>query len=158
MDSQHETFMRVALDEAALARAEGNMGVGSVIVWDGAVIERGHNTVDSTFDLTAHAETVALRNLTMRRRTPIPRYGTGPGLLAGHVLYTRVEPCGMCAVACCLAGVSTIVIGARFARLGATTYRDYAIEKLLAMIGARIEIVSGILHDECAAMHAASLR
>ena len=158
MDNEHARFMEVALEEAALANAEGSIGVGSAVVHEGRVIERGHNTVDSTFDLTAHAETATLRSLSTRLRRPIPRHGTGPGLLAGHVLYTTVEPCAMCAFACCIADVSTIVIGARFARLGVKTHGDYAIEKLLAMTGRPIEIVSGILYDECASIYFESVR
>jgi tRNA(adenine34) deaminase len=153
METDHTRFMKAALEEAALAKAEGNIGVGSVIVRDGLVVERGHNMVDSTFDLTAHAETMALRRLSLRLRRPIPRYRTGPGLLIGHVLYTTVEPCAMCAFACCIADVSTIVIGDRFTRLGITTHASYAIEKLLEMTGRSIEIVSGVLHDECAAVY-----
>ena len=154
MDSEHVRFMRVALEEAARARAEGNIGVGSVVVRDGVVVGRGRNTVNSSRDITAHAETVTLRDLSREIGTPIPAYLTGPGLLAGHVLYTTVEPCPMCAFACCIAGVSTIVIGARFAWMGVRTHGDYAIEKLLELTGQRVEIVSGILHDECAALRA----
>ena len=44
------------------------------------------------------------------------------------------------------------MIGARFARMGVRTHGDYAIEKLLELTGQRVEIVSGILHDECAAL------
>ena len=152
MDTEHVKLMRAALEEAARARAEGNIGVGSVIVRDGIVVGRGRNTVNSSRDITAHAETVALRELSLAMGAPIPPYLTGPGLLAGHVLYTTVEPCPMCAFACCIAGVSTIVIGARFARMDLRTHGDYAIETLLEMTGHRVEIVSGILHDECAAL------
>ena len=158
METDHARFMKAALEEAALAKAEGNIGVGSVIVREGVVVERGHNMVDSTFDLTAHAETMALRRLSLRLRRPIPRYRTGPGLLAGHVLYTTVEPCAMCAFACCIADVSAIVIGGRFTRLGVTTHASYAIEKLLEMTGRSIEIVSGVLHDECVAVYRDSMR
>jgi tRNA(Arg) A34 adenosine deaminase TadA len=152
VDSEHTRFMRLALEEAALARAKGNIGVGSLVVRDGVIVARGHNTVNSSRDLTAHAETVTLRAASREAGTPIPPYLTGPGLLAGHVLYTTVEPCPMCAFACCIAGVSTIVIGARFARMGVRTHGNYAIEQLLELTGQRIEIVSGILHDECAAL------
>jgi tRNA(adenine34) deaminase len=152
MDTEHEMFMRAALAEAARARAEGNIGVGSVIVRGGVVVGRGRNTVNASRDITAHAETVALRELSVAMGAPIPPYLTGPGLLAGHILYTTVEPCPMCAFACCISGVSGIVIGARFARMSIRTHGDYAIEKLLELTGHRVEIVSGILHDECAAL------
>jgi tRNA(adenine34) deaminase len=158
MDSGHAKFMRVALEEAGRARAEGNLGVGSAIVRDGAVVGRGRNTANSSRDITAHAETVALRDLSLAMDTPIPPYLTGPGLLAGHILYTTVEPCPMCAFACCIAGVSTIVIGARYARMGIRTHGDYAIEKLLELTGHHVEIVSGILHDECAALRVPATR
>ena len=152
MDTAHVKFMRVALEEAARARAEGNLGVGSAIVRDGVVVGRGRNKANSSRDITAHAETVALRDFSIATNAPLPPYLTGPGLLAGHLLYTTVEPCPMCAFACCIAGVSTIVIGARYARMGVRTHGDYAIERLLELTGHRIEIVSGILHDECAAL------
>jgi tRNA(adenine34) deaminase len=158
MDTEHAKFMRVALEEAARARAEGNIGVGAAVVRDGVVIGRGRNTVNSSRDITAHAETVALRDLSLAMGAPIPPYLSEPGLLTGHVLYTTVEPCPMCAFACCIAGVSTIVIGARFARMGVRTHGDYAIEKLLELTGHRVAIVSGILHDECAALRSPGTR
>src|SRR6266545_2217464 len=111
------------------ASSRGNIGVGSVIVRDSVVIERGRNTVNSSWDATANAETATLRKLSLGLEKPIPPYLTGPGLLAGHVLYKTVEPCPMCAFACYIAGVSTIVIGARLARMGVKTSRDYAIRK-----------------------------
>jgi tRNA(Arg) A34 adenosine deaminase TadA len=153
----HTTFMTLALEEAELGRREGNLAVGSVIVRDGGVVERGHNTVDSARDVTAHAETVAIRTLSIRLGRPIPRPGTGPGLLAGHTLYTTVEPCAMCAYACCLAGISTIVIGARFSWLQLTSHGDYAIERLLALTARDVTIVSGVLQEQCAAVYRASL-
>ena len=159
MNGEHERFMRVALEEAALGKAEGNViAVGSVIVHDGVVVGRGHNLVDSTFDVTAHAETVAIRTLSTRLRKPIPRYRSVPGLLAGHVLYTTVEPCAMCAFACSAAGVDAVVIGARFARLGLAHHGDYAIEKLFRMLGNDIPVISDVLYDECAAVYRSALR
>jgi len=61
MPLDHEHFMRLAIEEAARGGAEGNSAVGSVIVRDNAVVATGRNLVTSTYDPTAHAETVALR-------------------------------------------------------------------------------------------------
>jgi tRNA(adenine34) deaminase len=61
MSIDHERFMRIALEEAARSKAEGNSAVGSVIVHGDTVVARGRNLVDSTYDPTAHAETVAIR-------------------------------------------------------------------------------------------------
>jgi tRNA(adenine34) deaminase len=92
-----------------------------------------------------------LRRLSTRLRVLNPGFRADTGPLAGAVLYTTVEPCPMCAFAACAAGVSRVVIGARYAQMG-VRYGDYAIEKLLALADQRLEIVSGILAGECAAL------
>ena len=101
--------------------------------------------------MTAHAETVALRRLSTRLRVVNPTYRAGEGPLADCVLYTTVEPCAMCCFAICVAGIAKVVIGARYARMG-LRFGDYAIEKLLAMVGQPVTIVDGILYEECAAL------
>ena len=52
----HEPFMRLALAQAALAQAAGEVPVGAVVVLDGAVVGRGYNQPIGTSDPTAHAE------------------------------------------------------------------------------------------------------
>jgi tRNA(adenine34) deaminase len=146
----HERFMRVALEEAEGAAKEGNMGCGAVIVEDGRVIARGRNQATSLTDVTAHAETQAVRQLSLARGVVNPTLRADSGPLRGTTLYTTVEPCPMCAWAICISGISELVIGARFARMG-VGYASYAIERLLEMTGQPLRIVSGVLHDECAA-------
>ena len=60
--ADHEHYMRIALEEAELGAAEGNVAVGSILVSAGKVVARGRNLVTSTSDPTAHAEMVALRH------------------------------------------------------------------------------------------------
>jgi tRNA(adenine34) deaminase len=146
----HETFMRVALEEAERAAKEGNMGCGAVIVEDARVIARGRNQATSLTDVTAHAETQAVRQLSLARGVVNPTFRADSGPLRGTTLYTTVEPCPMCAWAICISGISELVIGARFARMS-VGYASYAIEQLLEMTGQPLRIVSGVLHDECAA-------
>ena len=52
--------MNLALDEARRALDEGEVPVGAVVVWEGQVVGRGHNQVESLQDATAHAEMIAL--------------------------------------------------------------------------------------------------
>jgi tRNA(adenine34) deaminase len=151
MTNDHEPFMRVALEEAEAGWAEGNMAVGAVIVRDGEVLARGRNEASSTLDLTAHAETVAIRRLSTRLGVVNPSMRAGSGPLAGAILYTTCEPCPMCAWATCIAGISTLVIGARFADME-IGYGDYAIERLLAMTGQPLAVVSRVLRPECEAL------
>lgn len=149
--TDHERFMRVAIEEAVEGAALGNMAVGAVIVRSGQVLARGRNEATSAFDLTAHAETVPIRQLSVGQKIVNPSMRADSGPLAGSTLYTTCEPCPMCAWAICIAGISTVVIGARFADMG-VGYGDYAIEKLLAMTGQPLTVVSSVLRAECEAL------
>ena len=137
----HEGFMRLALVEARRADEEGNVGVGSVIVRDGAVVARGRNLVPVTKDPTAHAETVALREAAT---------ALGTDDMSGCSLYTTFEPCPMCCGALMNASISTLVMGGRPSAEQAK-FGEYTMEGLLEMSGwsDRMEVVTGVLVDEC---------
>src|SRR5262245_65951938 len=87
MPTDHERFMRVALEEAAIARSERNMAVGAVIARDGQTLARAHNQVSSTFDITAHAEAAAVRTLTTTTRQLNPGSQANSGPLAASTVY-----------------------------------------------------------------------
>src|SRR5687768_17099425 len=87
MQSDDE-FMREALAEAEQARAQGEVPVGAVVVFEGVVIGKGRNAVIGLSDPTAHAEIVALREAALRQ---------GNYRLTGATLYSTIEPCAMCA-------------------------------------------------------------
>ena len=106
----HERFMRLALEEAALAAAQGEIPVGAVVVKDGAVLGRGHNTRERDCDPTAHAEIVALRNAAK---------AAGDWRLDGCTLYVTLEPCPMCAGAILGARIGRVVCGTRDPAAGA---------------------------------------
>ena len=137
----HESFMRLALEDAQRAADEGNVGVGSVIVRDGEVVARGRNLVPTTNDPTAHAETVA-----MREASAI----LGTDDMTGCVLYTTFEPCPMCCGALMNANIAALVMGARPSP-EQTMWGDYTMEALLDMArwNDRMDVVTGILVAEC---------
>jgi len=153
MASDHQQCMRWALEEAETAREEGNMAVGSVIVRDGQLLVRGHNEANSTHDITAHAETVAIRRLSASLRLANPHFAADFRPLVGCALYTTVEPCPMCGWAICMSGISTLVIGARLADLS-VHYGEYALERLLALAGVKLEVISGVLGAESVRLRA----
>lgn len=69
--------MRMALQEANQALAEGEIPIGAVVVARGRIIARAHNLTETLHDVTAHAEIKPSR----RRQTcsaanisPIARY------------------------------------------------------------------------------------
>ena len=139
--SDHESYMRVALEEAQRAADEGNVGVGSVIVRDEELIARGRNLVPTTHDPTAHAETVAMREASLV---------LGTDDMSGATLYTTFEPCPMCCGALTNANIATLVMGGR-PSAEQTRWGDYTVERLLDMCkwNDRIEVVTGVLVDEC---------
>ena len=150
MSAEHDRWMRMALEEAAAAEREGNLAVGGVLVRDGELLGRGHNESTTAADVTAHSETVVIREVSRRLRIVNPRGRANSGALAGSVLYTTVEPCPMCAWAICLAGIAKVVIGVRHADMG-VSHGGYAIERLIEMTGQPLEIEAGPFKDECAA-------
>ncbi len=91
----------------ALARegevGEGKNPIGCVIVRDGQVIGEGANEVDMRHDATAHAEIVAMRRAGAKLNCHE---------ITGAVLYTTLQPCGMCTMASIWAKIGRIVFGA----------------------------------------------
>ncbi|WP_375409117.1 nucleoside deaminase [uncultured Methylobacterium sp.] len=94
--SDHETYLREAVDLAVLNVAEGGRPYGAVIVRDGAVIVRAANGIHVTNDPTDHAELRALREAGRQLGSP---------KLDGCVVYASGRPCPMCHAAMRLAGI-----------------------------------------------------
>ena len=95
--------MREALAEARLALSEGELPIGCVIVRDGEIVARGHNTCERDGDATAHAEINAMRRASK---------AVGDWRLNRCTLYVTLEPCPMCAGAMVQARVGRLVYGA----------------------------------------------
>ena len=133
-----EGYMREALSLASQAEQFGEVPVGAVVVQEGQIIGRGHNQPVRSGDPTAHAEIMALREAA---RT------VGNYRLLGAQLFVTLEPCLMCAGACLHARIQTLVFGARDPKTG-------AVRSLFRVLddprhNHRIEIVEGILGDDC---------
>ena len=133
--------MRIALEEAQRAADEGNVGVGSVVVMDDNLVARGRNLVPTTYDPTAHAETVALREASS---------ALGTDDMSGAVLYTTFEPCPMCCGALMNANIATLVMGGR-PDTEQTRWAGYTLERLLEMCGwtDQMQVVTDVLVEEC---------
>lgn len=149
MTADHDRFMALAIEEARTGLQAGERPFGSVIVRDGNVMGRGRNLVNSTLDPTAHAETLAIRDAARTLRD---------ASLAGCILYTTCEPCPMCCGATLWAGIDTLVIGTRYTSIrrlskGLFDVRDYAVERLIALTGFNLTIISGVMSAECDAIY-----
>jgi len=97
-----EALMDLALDEARLAAADGEVPIGAVVVVDGEVVARRHNEREATGDPTAHAEVLALRDAAE---------AFGSWRLEGATLVVTLEPCPMCAGAAWAARIGRVVYG-----------------------------------------------
>ena len=86
-----EQFMQMAID-LSLANIESGPGrpFGAVVVKDGEIIGRGTNLVTLSYDPTAHAEVLAIREACQALQQ---------SQLSGCELYTSCEPCPMCLAA-----------------------------------------------------------
>ncbi|HJQ67983.1 MAG TPA: tRNA adenosine(34) deaminase TadA [Blastocatellia bacterium] len=139
--SADDEFMREALAEALTARERGEVPVGAVVVFEGAIVGRGRNAVIGASDPTAHAEIVALRDAALR---------IGNYRLTGATLYSTIEPCAMCAGAIVHARIARLVYGAEDAKAGAVvTHFGVCTTDFL---NHRVTIEGGILENECREM------
>jgi len=134
-------FMRQALQEAETAFEHGEVPVGAVVVKDNMVVGRGHNQMERLGDPTAHAEILAIGAAAEHFES---------WRLLGGTLYVTIEPCVMCAGAAVLARIERIVYGAVDPKFGGcvSVFRIPTEPRL----NHRVELVSGILADEAAAL------
>ncbi|MFE6995558.1 nucleoside deaminase [Microbacterium sp. NPDC057659] len=136
--TNHEDHVRQALAQARIAEAVGDHPYGSVITGPaGTLVVR--NQVETTHDVSAHAELVAVREA-----------GRQWGLdLSDATLITTFEPCAMCLGAIVNSGVRDLVIAIQSVP-GIQASGDYTVENLLDLLGLRDEftITRGVLADE----------
>ena len=96
-----DTFLEAALDEARKSRKEGGIPIGSVLVYQGNIIGRGHNRRVQNGSPILHAEMDALENAG-RQNAKAYREST---------LYTTLSPCAMCSGAIVLYRIPHVVVG-----------------------------------------------
>lgn len=140
--SDLERWMRLALEQAVLATAHGDVPVGAVVLDPGGqVLARAHNERELTGDPTAHAEVLALRAAAA---------ALGGWRLPGCTLVVTLEPCVMCAGAIVLSRVGTVVYGAPDAKAGAAgSLWDLLRDRRLNV---RPQVHSGVLAQESAGL------
>lgn len=101
MSTNHSSFMQAAIDEARAGLAEGGIPIGSVIVYEGRIIGRGHNRRVQSGSAILHGEMDAFENAG-RQPASVYRQAT---------LYTTLSPCSMCSGAILLYGIKEVIIG-----------------------------------------------
>ena len=137
-----EKWMLKAVESAREAAALGEVPIGACLVDEtGALIASASNRSITDNDPTAHAEILVLRQAGA---------ALGNYRLTGATVYTTIEPCVMCAGALVNARVGRLVFAAPDPRFGAVESRFRLCDSEL--LNHRIEIVSGVLEDDCRAL------
>lgn len=139
--------MSKALALAEQAGVAGEVPVGAILVKDGQIVGEGWNQPISGCDPTAHAEVIALRDAATK---------LGNYRLPGTTLYVTIEPCTMCVGALLHARVSRLVFGATEPRAGAIVSQLQLTES--AHYNHKIEVVGGILSDQCSELMSSFFR
>lgn len=136
MENQDEIFMLEALKEAELAAIEDEVPVGAIIVRNGEILTKAHNTREKDKNALYHAEIKAINEACKI---------LGGWRLVGCTLYVTLEPCPMCAGAIINSRIERVVYGAPDHKAGAfgtmINLTDYPLFKP--------QITSGILSTEC---------
>jgi tRNA(adenine34) deaminase len=133
-----QEFMRVAIDQAEIARENGDVPVGAVIIRQDQLIAKAYNQREQLNDPTAHAEIIALTQAAE---------AVGSWRLDGCTIYVTLEPCAMCAGALVLARMDRLVYGCDDPKAGAcgSLYNIIQDERL----NHHLEVKSGVLEDQC---------
>jgi tRNA(adenine34) deaminase len=136
------TAMAIALQQARLAAARGEVPVGAVVIAaDGTVLSRASNEVEASNDASAHAEMLALRGAAAAR---------GTKWLADCDLVVTLEPCPMCAQAVSLFRIRRLVFGAYDPKGGGVEHGARVFDA--PSCHHRPEIVGGVREADAAAL------
>ena len=132
-----DPFMQAAIDEARDGEREGGIPIGSVLVYRGRIIGRGHNRRVQRGSAVLHGEMDALE-----------RAGRQPAAVYREsVLYTTLSPCPMCSGAILLYGIPKVVIGENQTFVGE--------EELLRSRGVALDVLQD---DTCIQMMSSFIR
>lgn len=140
MDDLHDKdlhYMRLAIDEARLASARGEVPIAAILVANDQILAQAHNFRELWQDPTAHAEMIAIREAATR---------LGTWRLTDTTLYVTLEPCTMCAGAIVLARIPRLVFAAPDPKAGAcgSLFNITQDERL----NHRVEVASRVLEPE----------
>lgn len=92
-------FMKRAVDLALQNVLEGGQPFGAVLVKDDQIIAEGVNELHKKFDVSGHAEMIAIRKAQEKLDTHD---------LRGYTMYASGYPCPMCFTAMCFSGIEDI--------------------------------------------------
>lgn len=94
-----DRFMRRAVELADESVKEGGQPFGAVLVKDGEIVAEGVNELHLKYDISGHAELLAIRRAQEKLQTLD---------LRGYEMYASGEPCPMCMTAIYFSGIEKV--------------------------------------------------
>lgn len=136
---EDEMWMQEALIEAKKGASQSEVPVGAVIVYQGEIVARAHNLVETKQSALAHAEMLCLEQAAVALKN---------WRLLDATLYCTLEPCPMCAGAMIHSRLKRLVWGAKDLRCGAHG-------SFVDLFGQQhpihnMEVTTGVLAELCA--------
>lgn len=126
-----DKYLQEAINEARKGLSEGGIPIGSVIVYNGRILGKGHNKRVQNSSVILHAEMDAFENAGRQEAS----------VYKDCILYTTLSPCPMCAGALLLYGIPRVVIGENRTFMGS--------EELLIKNGVEVSVMND---EKCIAM------
>lgn len=134
-------YMSYAYNESLKAWNANEVPIGAVIEFEGTIIAKSYNQVESLNDPTAHAEILAITQATEI---------IGDWRLNGANLYVTKEPCPMCSGASIMARLSKVFYAVPDPKMGCLGGAISVQE--LPKLNHRLETQSGVMESECKAV------
>ena len=133
-----EYFMKEALKEAQSAYELLEVPVGAVIVYDGKIVGRGHNRVETLKNSLYHAELIAIDEASKTMDA---------WRLIDATMYVTLEPCAMCAGAIVNSRIKSLVIGSLDPKRGCAGSLMNIVNH--ESLNHRVDVETGVLEEEC---------
>ena len=134
----NEYYMKLALKEARKAYKHNEVPVGAIIVSNGKIIAKGNNQRENSGDVTKHAELIAIRKASKKKKD---------WRLNDCTMYVTLFFCLMCASAIIQSRISKLVIG--------TSTMDLKNKEIVNLIfldsikNKKIILEENVLENEC---------
>lgn len=137
--NKEEMYMKLALEEAAIAKEEDEVPIGCVIVCEDKVIAKTHNRKEIKNNAIFHAEIEAILEASRVKNN---------WNLSDCELYVTLEPCMMCTGAIVNSRIEKVVFGAPSHKAGCLITKINLLE--VNGLNHYPKIVSSVLEKECA--------
>ncbi len=138
MEKDVDFYMALAIEEAKKAGELDEVPVGALIVKDGEIIARAHNTKETEQSALGHAELTCIKKACE---------ALGSWRLSECDLYVTLEPCMMCAGAIIESRIKRLYIGALDSKNGAIVSQINLLS--LPNLSSKPQIFTGVLKENC---------